>query len=302
MIALSTCWQSTLAQSGRDLIAELKAHGFSEIELEYRITPAMYTELKPSLAAGEMKPVAIHNYFPAPEVWPHSGGGIWAFSSEDACERQTAVDFTKQAINIAGELGAKALIVHCGQVTMNPRTEELRALFNAGQIDSPAGKRAVDSIKADRKAKIEPALDRVRACLEPLAKAAGKADVKLGLENRYYAHEIPNSDDLTALLPLFPKETVGYWHDVGHAAVQENLGLDSQASLLGRFRDRVVGVHLHDVRGYENHLAPGAGEVDFSFIKENLPPDIIQVLEIQPSVTSVQMRAGINHLIKAGIC
>ncbi|MDP1809025.1 MAG: sugar phosphate isomerase/epimerase family protein [Actinomycetota bacterium] len=301
MIALSTCWQSTLAQSGRDLIAGLRSLGFSQIELEYRITPEMLVEIKPALAAGEIQPVSIHNYFPAPKVAPQPGGEIWSFSSEDADERQTAVGYTKQAIDIAGELGAKALVVHCGQVTIDPRTAELRDLFDAGQIEAPPGRRVVDEIKKAREAKIGPALERVRDCLEPLAEAAHDAGVKLGLENRYYSHEIPNSEDLAFLLPAVGNGSIGYWHDVGHAAVQENLGLDSQASLLGRFRDRVIGVHLHDARGYKDHLTPGTGEVDFSFIRENLPGDIIQVLEVQPSVTPRQIRAGLDHLAAVGI-
>jgi len=301
LIALSTCWQSTLAQSGRDLVARLQALGFMEVELEYRITPEMYAELKPALAAADIHPVSVHNYFPAPKVAPMPGGEVWSFSSEDENERRTAVDYTKRAIDIAGELGAKALVVHCGQVSIDPRTEELKDLFDAGQIEAPAGRRVIDEIKRARKAKIGPALERVRTCLEPLEEAAHNAGIKLGLENRYYSHEIPNSDDLALLLPAVGNGSIGYWHDVGHAAVQENLGLDSQASLLGRFRDRTIGVHLHDARGYEDHLAPGTGEVDFSFIRENLPGGVIQVLEVQPSVTPVQLRAGLDNLASVGI-
>lgn len=301
MIALSTCWQSPVAQSGRDLAARLKSMGFDEVELEYRITPEMYAELLPEIEAGAIHPVSIHNYFPAPKVAPQPGGEVWSFSSEDAEERLTAVDYTKRAIELAGEVGARAVIVHCGQITMDPRTNELRELFDGGQIETRTGRRVIDEIRAEREAKKEPPLKRVQACLEQLTGTAEKAGVKIGLENRYYAHEIPSSDDLTVLLEAVGNDCVGYWHDVGHAAVQENLGLDSQTSLLGRFRDKTIGVHLHDVRGYDDHLAPGTGEVDFAFIKENLPPDVIQVLEVQPSVTPTQMRAGLAHLAKAGI-
>ena len=301
MIALSTCWQSPVAQSGRDLAARLKSMGFDEVELEYRITPEMYAELLTEIQAGSIHPVSIHNYFPAPKVAPQPGGEVWSFSSEDAEERRTAVDYTKRAIELAGEVGARAVIVHCGQITMDPRTNELRELFDGGQIETRTGRRVVDEIRAERDAKKEHPLKRIQECLEQLAVAAEKAGVKIGLENRYYAHEIPSSDDLTVLLESVDNDTIGYWHDVGHAAVQENLGLDSQTSLLGRFRDKTIGVHLHDVRGYDDHLAPGTGEVDFAFIKENLPPDVIQVLEVQPGVTPTQMRAGLAHLAKAGI-
>ncbi len=303
LIALSTCWQSPLVQSGRDLIAGLQSYGFSEVELKYRITPEMYAELKPALVAGEVKTVSIHNYFPAPKIAPQPGGQVWSFSSEDADERETALDYTRQAIEIAGELGAQALVLHCGQVAIDPRHGELARLFDAGQIDAPAGRRLIGEIKSERQAKIKRALDRVRSCLEPLAEAAGGVGIRLGLENRYFSHEIPNAEDLAFLLPALGDGDgkIGYWHDVGHAAVQENLGLDSQAALLGRFRDRTIGVHLHDARGYSDHMAPGSGEIDFSFIKENLPPGVVRVLEVNPKVTGKQLRRGLDHLANVGI-
>ncbi len=301
MIALSTCWQSNVAQSGRDLIENLKSLGFNEVELAYGITPAMLAELRPALETSNVRPVSLHNCFPAPDVASLPSGDIWSFSSEDPEERHTAVIFTKRAIEIAGELGAKALILHCGHVIVNPYTNELREIYDAGQIEAPSGNRLLGTIKAARASKIGGALDRVRRCLEPLVEIAQKKDVKLGLENRYQAHEIPNSEDLDFLLSSFDNKHVGYWHNVGHAAVQENLGLDSQTVLLGRYRARTIGVHLHDINGYRDHLAPGDGEVDFTFIKDNLPNNIIKVLEIQPAVTVEQMRAGIGHLTKVGI-
>ena len=301
MIALSTCWQSNVAQSGRDLIENLKSLGFSEVELEYGITPTIFAELRPALRSSNVRAVSLHNFFPAPDIAPHPGTELWSFSSDDSEERDTAVRFTKRAIEIAGELGAKALILHCGQVMMNPRTDELREIYDAGQLEAASGNRLLGMVKTDRALKIGVALDRVRRCLEPLVEVAQRAQVKIGLENRYQAHEIPNSEDLELLLSSFDNRHIGYWHDVGHATVQENLGLDSQTVLLGRYRDRTIGVHLHDVSGYNDHLAPGEGEVDFTFIKDNLPSDIIKVLEIRPAVTVDQMRAGIGHLAKAGI-
>ncbi len=300
LIALSTCWQSNVAQSGRDLVESLKSLGFSEIELAYGITSAIFAQLRPALKSNNVRPVSLHNFFPAPDV-PHPGGNEWSFSSEDPEERNTAVVFTKRAIEIAGDLGAEALIVHCGYVIVNPCTNELHEIYDAGQIEAPSGNRLLGKIKAGRASKIGGALDRVRECLEPLVEAAQKAHVKIGLENRCQAHEIPNSEDLEFLLSYFDNEHIGYWHDIGHAAVQENLGLDSQTVLLGRYRARTIGVHLHDADGYRDHLAPGEGGVDFTFVKDNLPNDIIKVLEIQPAVTVEQMRAGIGHLTKAGI-
>ncbi len=301
MIALSTCWQSSVTQSGRDLVENLKALGFNEIELEYQITPAILAELKSALKLSDVRPVSLRNFCPMPEVAPEPGADVWSFSSVDPEERKTAITYTKRAIKLASELGVKALIVHCGQVQMDPRTNELRETYDAGEIEAPAGQRLLGEIKTERSANIGKCLERVEQCLEPLAATASDAGVKICLENQYYAHEIPSSDDLETLLSFLDNDTLGYWHDIGHASVQENLGLDSQTAFLGRYREKIFGVHLHDVVGYKDHLAPGDGDVDFAFVNENLPNDVLQVLEIQPTVTADQIRSGLNYLAKAGI-
>src|SRR3972149_4154584 len=130
LLALSTCWQSSLTQSGRDLIGNIKSMGFDEIELEYRVTQEMYPEIASALRSENMRPVSIHNFFPAPEVAPQPGGDVWAFSSGDPDERAAAVDYTKRSIDIAGELGASVLVLHCGHVPIDPHTAELRELFD----------------------------------------------------------------------------------------------------------------------------------------------------------------------------
>jgi hypothetical protein len=53
---------------------------------------------------------------------------------------------------------------------------------------------------------------------------------------------------------------VSYWHDVGHAEVQQRLGFASHEGWLSQFKDRMVGVHLHDIRCISR--SPGARKGD----------------------------------------
>ena len=58
-----------------------------------------------------------------------------------------------------------------------------------------------------------------------LAEHARRLGVTIGLETRLHCHEIPNPGEVCALIDGYPPEVVGYWHDVGHAEVQDRLGV-----------------------------------------------------------------------------
>ena len=82
------------------------------------------------------------------------------------------------------------------------------------------------------------------------------------------------------LLRELPSDLVGYWHDVGHAEVNSRLGFAPHRVWFEKFKPRMIGVHLHDVRGIRDHCAPGVGTVDWDFLAQNLPASIIKVCEI----------------------
>jgi sugar phosphate isomerase/epimerase len=50
----------------------------------------------------------------------------------------------------------------------------------------------------------------------------------------------------------------------------------------------MVGIHLHDVRGLEDHLAPGQGEADLKEVISMLKTHHIKILEINTRRTDRQ--------------
>jgi sugar phosphate isomerase/epimerase len=58
----------------------------------------------------------------------------------------------------------------------------------------------------------------------------------------------------------------------------------------------MAGIHLHDVRGLDDHLAPGQGEVDFEEIKPFLRPSTIKILEVHSRVPREEVLKGIRLL------
>ena len=60
--------------------------------------------------------------------------------------------------------------------------------------------------------------------MQPSAKAEALG-IRLGLECREDPREIPPDDFWDRVLQKLPAPTFGYWHDFGHAAAKEYLGL-----------------------------------------------------------------------------
>ena len=123
----------------------------------------------------------------------------------------------------------------------------------------------------------------------------------LGLETRFHFNEIPNTDEMTELLGEAPEQLAGYWHDTGHAEVQEQLGFAFHEEWLSRFRDRMVGIHLHDIRGISDHHAPGKGNMNWEMIAKYLPWGVVKVCEIGEWNDEERMQGVVRFLQERGI-
>jgi sugar phosphate isomerase/epimerase len=103
-------------------------------------------------------------------------------------------------------------------------------------------------------------------------------------------------DELEDLLGLDCGEVVGYWHDVGHAQVLQNLGFGMHEEWLRRFAGRIVGVHLHDVVGVTDHLAIGLGKLDWDMVARYLPAGALRTCEFQPVNSPAEVAAALKWL------
>jgi sugar phosphate isomerase/epimerase len=88
---------------------------------------------------------------------------------------------------------------------------------------------------------------------------------------------------------------------VGHALVQENIGIISQKEVLMALSDMLIGLHLHDAKGLNDHLAPGQGEMNFDEIKPFLKPLHMKILEVRSDVSKKDLLNGIEYLKSSGI-
>ena len=299
MIGLSTAWRSGQVKDAKKLLSQFEEIGIKKLELDYRISKETFKEMLPSLKKT-FSVISIHNFFPVPNILSEGSGDAFLLSSLDEEERKRAIKHTKKTIKIAYELEAKAVVLHLGKVEMDSKVEKLFLLYGRGKISSSQGKRVIHKLKEERENKKQKYLDAVLKSLSELNKAAQERGILLGVENRFYSHEIPDFEEIGIILEEFKGGAVGYWHDVGHAVVQENLGLLSHEELLENYSPYLVGVHFHGVKGYEDHLAPG-GEENYDLIKRYLKPDTIKVMEPHPKVSREELKEGFTFLKNMGI-
>jgi sugar phosphate isomerase/epimerase len=124
--------------------------------------------------------------------------------------------------------------------------------------------------------------------------------VRLGLENRYHYLDLPLPDEMEYLLSVAGAEQMGFLYDVGHAQTLEHLGFVSHEEWLHRFSGRMIAAHLHDVRGLEDHIAAGQGEVDWGMVARYLPEDAVRTIEVRSYHTPEQLQAALEFLACEG--
>jgi len=303
MLGISTCWWEGKNIRGDEIPLQALDMGFQGLELDYRITPGMLGRLKASLK-GSIPVWSVHNVFPCPFPSSLQGSGTadpLPLSSRDREERAQAVRWALNTVQQACDLEAHAVVIHLGQVDMEDPTEELRELSQKGASWTPQAQERISQLRSVRESLRQPNLDAVLFSLDRIHKEADKRGVLLGIENRLHFQEIPDLWEIGFLLQSFQGGRVRYWHDVGHAMVQEKLGILRQEELLERYGPQMAGIHLHDVVDLEDHHPPGKGEVNFEKIASYLGPGVIRILEVKSAAHIQDMGEAMNLLHRAGL-
>ena len=302
MLGISSVYYSKAIEDGGRLLDELEALGFDGVELEYRVRPETLRQM--GRRPGREVPVfSVHAFFPnpVPAGAKGSGANAFLFSSSDREERETAVRHGMATLEAAERLGARAVVLHLGRVPVEePLLAEYRRLECCGGPATPELGAAVAAVLAARERLRPPHLDAVLRSLDRLNREAARRGLLLGVENRFHPHEIPSHEETGAILREFAGGAVRYWHDVGHALNHERLGVLTQEAWLAAYGPQLAGAHLHDIRGGEDHLAPGTGEADFAAILRHLPAAAIRILELRPTVPRAEVLAARERLRALG--
>jgi len=303
--ALSTMW-AVQPRFERDLGAFLDRTaelGYEAVEINHSMTAEHAGAI---LGYGSLPVTGVHA--PAPlERHPSAGWNRELnLAATDEAERALAVQFHRRSIDLAADAGAPIVVVHLGGAgsRMLAGERRLRSMYDRRDSLPAEWQQAIDETLKERAAMAAPWLEQARRSLEEMAETAAARRVTLSIETRLHYHEIPLPHELVDLLAPYPSDVVGYQHDVGHAEVHHRLGVTDRSAWWDLLGDRLVGLHLHDVRGLTDHRAPGNGDVDFAWLAERIAaaaPGAGRTFEIDQRESDEDVARGLRLLREAGI-
>lgn len=276
------------------MLREIKGLGFDLIELGHGIRLSLMPGIQKAFDAGEVRFSSLHNFCPLPVEVMGASPDCYKFSAPQPHERERALKQTFQTIDFAERLGAPFIVLHLGEVRMNPITDELIALAKDGkQLSREFVQRKIKAVQK-REAAAPSYLARVKDCLKRIADYATGKKVRLGVEGRRGYEEIPSERELPALLDEINSPQFGYWHDMGHIQIKENLGFLDHAQWLRTIGPRALGCHLQDcIWPGQDHQPPFAGNVDFAKLVPLLPRDLLYVWEMSPRKTAEDIKRSV---------
>ena len=294
MLAISTMWNALKQPDGAALFDELKELGFEAIALSRHLTLEQVEQLKPMLRdIGQIPPCTIQNFCPIlpGTLQSEAETDKILLSSLDNDERQEAIRRTVQTMELAVEMEITTVLLRLGEVDTYDRSYLMTDLYEYGEREFEAFSRKVTEATEWRKRKETKHRDAVMRSLDELNERALKMELHIAIENRPHYYQIPNFDEVGLFFSEFYGSPMRYWHDVGHAALQEKLGLCWSHQWLEAYSEHLIGVTLHDMQELEPHHPPGTGDLEWDELFTQLPSDVVKVMEIQHGETETVMQA-----------
>ncbi len=279
--ALSSVHRNSSRESLNQFFENGRKQGFSRFELNYGVSPDDFA----TMDLNRFYFSTLHN--PCPAIWnmKELERQDCLLSSLDRKSQMVAIDVLKNTIDTAYHLGARSIVIHPGLIKCDHSLDdELRKLYQSGMQNSRQFQTIKQKLILDRKQKSAPHLDALTNALAEIVQFAAGSNLMLGIENLLAYYEMPSFDELQHLLNEFQEPWFGWQLDLGHIVIQENLGLESTANWLQTFGKRMIGIHLHDVIGLIDHMAPGTGDVDFVTIAPFIPSYAQCTVEVRPDI------------------
>lgn len=296
--ALSTMWNVGQKMPFGETFSIGRQMGFARFELNHAISPEKLAEID----FNQYRAGNVHDPCPAFLSMNELKEKDWLISSLDEDNRKKGVDVTLRTIDLAVKLGASSVIVHPGQVNGDRSMDKrLRAMYDKGLYASSEYEDLKTAMVADRKSKVAPHLEAVLKSLREIITYAKTEKMSIGLENRFRYYDIPVLDEMGILLDLCQEPWYGFQYDMGHAQTLSALGLDDHEEWLKRYGQRIVALHMHDVKGITDHQAPGLGDIDFDMVSKYIPEYAYRTLEVGPQATSQEIINGMELLAAKGI-
>lgn len=279
--ALTTRWNAGRHSSGEAMVEEILELGFTHIELGYDTRMDLVPGIENMVEQGAVTVTSLHNFCPLPMGAPHGHPELYTFANTNRHIRQNAIHYTKQTVEFAARVGAKAIVVHAGYVETRKSTSQLLDLVVTGKLYTPAYDKQKMKLAVERDKKAPRFVAWMYECMEAMLPTLEEYQVAIGLENLPTWEALPSETEIEALCNHFDSPYVRAWWDMGHAQIRENLGYINHERWMTKLHPLIVGLHVHDVsHKIADHTMPPLGEIDFSrFATLGARPDLIRVIE-----------------------
>jgi sugar phosphate isomerase/epimerase len=265
------------------MLREIKELGFDHVELGHGIRLSLMPGIQEMFDAGEVTFSSLHNFCPLPVEVLGASPDCYQFSSPYSKERERAIKQTLQTIDFAARLEAPFVVLHLGEVPIGSVTDSLIALAKNGKLLSREFVRKKIRAVEKREAVAPPYLGRAKDALRRVSEYAAAKKIRLGIEGRRGYEEIPTEREIPGLLDELNSPVFGYWHDLGHIQIKENLCFVNHEEWLRTIAPRTFGCHVQDcIWPAQDHQPPFAGDVDLEKLVPLLPSDCQMVWELSP--------------------
>jgi len=296
-VSLSTLWSAHQEGPFNNTFVNARRLGFTGFELNNDVTSELFSQWD----KNQFYITTVHDPCPSDNNYAELKQADTALSSLDEAQRRMSVDNLKWSIELAVRLGSRSVVIHCGSVFCDhSRDLELRKLWKQGLKNTPQYQDILTAFIQDREEHKGAYIEQVLKSLEEVSAFAQGSGVALALENRNRYYDIPLPDELELFMGLSSDRYYGFQFDIGHAYNQDALGTVPFNVWMELFQERLIGVHLHDVVGIQDHQVPGMGDVDFSKIAPYITDGVLCTLEIRPDASLEEIATGLEVLVDAG--
>lgn len=282
------------------MIDEILALGVNRVELGYDLTMDLVPGVEQRVQEGVVTISSVHNYCPVPIGAPHGHPELFLFSSPDVRVRERAVSQTLETAAFAARMGAKVVVVHAGRVEMPSITRKLIDLAEQGRMDDRKYEKLKMKLLTKRDKKSVRHKEHLYASLEAILPALDSLGVTIALEILPSWEAMPSEAEMFDIANHFNSPRLGFWYDVGHGKIRDNLGMVASLRWLDRLQNYLAGMHLHDVIfPAGDHVMPPHGDMDFSLLRPYVRPELPLVLEPAVGTPAEDVAVALEHFSEA---
>lgn len=299
--AISTNWNSRKHGNGHAVVEDVLYTGLSAVELGYSLLSGQADDIALHVRSGEISITSVHAFCPVPMGVSSGYPELYSICETNQQKRDSAYSAVLNTAEFAAKNGAKAVVLHAGRIPMRFRSGRLNSVVEKGHCFDSKHERVLLKAQNARDAKSAKPFEAMKRSLEKLIPRFESLGVILALENLPSIDAMPNEGEMQQLLAEFDSPFFGYWHDIGHGQVRENLGLINHIGIVKRMMPKIVGMHIHDVRApLDDHcMPPRGGSVRFDRFRDIVAGSSIpMVFEPMAGTPREMVREAVDFMTK----